>query len=120
MRPPGLGSWGTPTPPPPMRSPSHQLSPAGLGYWPPRWTCTRTRAKFSWSAHSAVPELSADAPSPLPPSPLPAPAGGWNTAVMGADAVVNLAGEPIASRWTREVRSSIKDSRVFTTHTLVS
>ena len=37
----------------------------------------------------------------------------------GADAVVHLAGEPIAQRWNRAVKQRIRDSRVQGTHHLV-
>jgi uncharacterized protein len=41
-------------------------------------------------------------------------------ALTGADAVVNLLGEPIAQRWTDEARREIRDSRVLGTRSLVS
>lgn len=41
----------------------------------------------------------------------PTTAGQWQEAVAGCDAVVNLAGEPIADRWTPEKRQAILDSR---------
>lgn len=45
----------------------------------------------------------------------------WATAVEGADAVVNLAGEPIAEqRWTPAQKQRLKDSRVETTRRLVT
>lgn len=37
----------------------------------------------------------------------------------GADAVVHLAGEPVAQRWTTEARQSIRESRVESTRNLV-
>lgn len=40
-------------------------------------------------------------------------------ALSGADAVVNLLGEPVAQRWTGEARARIRDSRVLATHQLV-
>src|SRR5437868_1186675 len=40
-------------------------------------------------------------------------------AVANADAIVHLAGEPIARRWTAEVKSKIRDSRVAGTRRLV-
>ncbi len=46
----------------------------------------------------------------------PAPA----TALEGADAVVHLAGEPIAQRWTRPVREAIRASRAVGTANLVA
>jgi uncharacterized protein (TIGR01777 family) len=42
------------------------------------------------------------------------------SSVPAVDAVVHLAGEPIAQRWTREVRQRIYDSRVDSTRKLVS
>jgi uncharacterized protein len=41
-------------------------------------------------------------------------------ALAGADAVVHLAGEPIAQRWSSRVRSAIRESRVRGTAHLVS
>jgi len=41
-------------------------------------------------------------------------------AIAGADAVVNLIGEPISQRWTPEVKRRIRDSRVQTTRNLVA
>ena len=41
-------------------------------------------------------------------------------ALDGCDAVVNLAGEPIAQRWTDEARAKIRSSRVDGTRALVS
>lgn len=41
-------------------------------------------------------------------------------ALAGADAVVNLIGEPVAQRWTDEARQRIRDSRVLTTRSLVA
>src|SRR5580704_6055318 len=40
-------------------------------------------------------------------------------ALAGADAVVHLAGEPVAQRWTKEVREKIRSSRVEGTRRLV-
>ena len=40
--------------------------------------------------------------------------------LRGADAVVNLAGEPVAQRWNGEVKRRIRDSRVNGTRNLVS
>ncbi|GFR53108.1 hypothetical protein Agub_g15817 [Astrephomene gubernaculifera] len=45
--------------------------------------------------------------------------GEWARGVEGATGVVNLAGEPIATRWTEELKRSIKSSRVGTTTALV-
>src|SRR5438874_10800151 len=41
-------------------------------------------------------------------------------ALSGCDAVVNLAGEPIAQRWTKTVRERIRASRVEGTRALVA
>lgn len=44
----------------------------------------------------------------------------WMDAIEGCDAVVNLAGEPVAGRrWTPEVKRRIHDSRVLGTRSLV-
>lgn len=41
-------------------------------------------------------------------------------ALRGVDAVINLAGEPVAQRWNAEVKRRIKDSRVVGTRNLVN
>lgn len=48
-------------------------------------------------------------------------ASGWmdTGTLLGADAVVNLAGSPISVRWTRAAREAIRSSRVGTTNLLV-
>jgi uncharacterized protein (TIGR01777 family) len=46
-------------------------------------------------------------------------AGNMAEAVDGADAVVNLAGEPISQRWTAGVKGRIRESRVGTTRGVV-
>jgi uncharacterized protein (TIGR01777 family) len=46
--------------------------------------------------------------------------GEWQNAFEGVDAVINLAGEPIAgSRWTRDYKQRISDSRVRGTREIV-
>jgi hypothetical protein len=46
--------------------------------------------------------------------------GAWTTAIEGAAAVVNLAGEPIgAGRWSAARKQRIEDSRVLATRSLV-
>ena len=46
--------------------------------------------------------------------------GPWEHAVEGADAVVNLAGEPVAdARWTPERKQVLRNSRIGTTRLLV-
>ncbi|MFN4280663.1 TIGR01777 family oxidoreductase [Thermosynechococcus sp.] len=50
----------------------------------------------------------------------PKAAGDWFTALEGADAVINLAGEPLANgRWTARRKQEIYDSRVVGTQQLV-
>jgi len=50
----------------------------------------------------------------------PGVAGEWKSAIDGADAVVHLAGEPIAEeRWTEEYKKRIQDSRVLGTRDIV-
>lgn len=47
-------------------------------------------------------------------------AGPWQQAIEGADAVVNLAGEPIAEgRWTAARKQAIRESRMNATYALV-
>ncbi len=46
--------------------------------------------------------------------------GPWAARVDGADAVINLAGEPIATRWSPAVKQRIVTSRVEATRALVS
>jgi uncharacterized protein len=41
-------------------------------------------------------------------------------AMAGADAVVNLIGEPVAERWTDEAKQRIRDSRILSTRSLVA
>lgn len=43
---------------------------------------------------------------------------GWGDAISGADGVVNLAGEPIATRWTPQMKAEIKGSRVRVTKSI--
>lgn len=47
-------------------------------------------------------------------------AGSWKNAISEADAVINLAGEPVAGkRWSVEQKAKIRDSRVRSTELLV-
>ena len=39
----------------------------------------------------------------------------WKSAIKGCTAVINMAGEPIATRWSPELKQEIKRSRVSTT-----
>jgi uncharacterized protein len=45
----------------------------------------------------------------------PAPA----EALAGRDAIVHLAGEPVAQRWTAKVKQAIRESRLLGTHNLI-
>lgn len=40
-------------------------------------------------------------------------------ALRQVDAIIHLAGEPVAQRWNREIKSRIRNSRVIGTHSLV-
>lgn len=44
---------------------------------------------------------------------------GWESAIAKSDAVVNLAGEPIATRWSPTIKQEIKASRIRTTKRIV-
>ncbi len=46
--------------------------------------------------------------------------GSWQDHVANADVIVNLAGQNIFKRWTKSYKQAIYDSRVKTTHHLVS
>lgn len=43
----------------------------------------------------------------------------WKSAMMNTKAVINMAGEPIATRWSPELKEEIKRSRVSTTRRIV-
>lgn len=46
--------------------------------------------------------------------------GEWTRVISGSDAVINLAGEPLAGvRWTENRKQQIRDSRILTTKKLV-
>ena len=48
----------------------------------------------------------------------PKQAGDWQDKIFGCDGVVNLAGEPIAERWSQQHKQEIKASRELGTKIL--
>jgi len=50
----------------------------------------------------------------------PASPGPWEEALNGSDGVINLAGEPIAKRWTERQKELIASSRIDVTRALVT
>jgi uncharacterized protein (TIGR01777 family) len=71
---------------------------------------------LSRSAERARESLGVEAVTWTDPLGEPAPA----EALRGRDAVVHLLGEPIAQRWSAEVKRAIRDSRVLGTRNLVA
>jgi uncharacterized protein len=49
----------------------------------------------------------------------PQESGSWQQKISGCDAVINLAGEPIAERWSPQQKQAIMDSRQLGTRKLV-
>lgn len=49
----------------------------------------------------------------------PQASGDWQQKISGCDAVVNLAGEPLAERWTKEKKQAIMNSRKQVTEKIV-
>lgn len=45
--------------------------------------------------------------------------GDWRNCIQGSDAVVNLAGMPISTRWSPEIKKEIKQSRIRVTSKVV-
>ena len=51
----------------------------------------------------------------------PGASGEWESAIDGADGIINLAGEPIAAkRWTPEQKTKLRSSRIDATRALVN
>lgn len=50
----------------------------------------------------------------------PGSSGAWEEAIHGSDGVINLAGEPIAKRWTERQKQKIASSRIDATRALVT
>lgn len=50
----------------------------------------------------------------------PGSSGAWEEAIHGSDGVINLAGEPIAKRWTERQKKKIASSRIDSTRALVA
>src|SRR5262245_20685824 len=84
----------------------------------------RRLLKYLLAANHSIHVLSRHAGTNLPPSVRISP---WNPmreeppeeSLSTADAVVHLAGESVAQRWTPEVKQKIRDSRVQGTRHLV-
>lgn len=66
-------------------------------------------------ARRSLEGLSINAVHAWDPTMEPVPTAAWN----GVDAVVHLAGESVAKRWTPAVKKAIRDSRVLSTRHLV-
>jgi uncharacterized protein len=71
---------------------------------------------LSRSAERASKSLGVEAVAWADPLTEPAPA----EALAGRDAIVHLAGEPIAQRWSNDAKRAIRDSRVLGTRNLVA
>lgn len=75
--------------------------------------------QLSLLARSARAPLPADGPVRLVAGDGMEP-GPWRDAVSGADAVINLAGATIFSRWTERTKRIIRESRILTTANIVA
>jgi uncharacterized protein (TIGR01777 family) len=73
-------------------------------------TAVGTRANQQLIDHQNFRYISADTTVP----------GDWQAALAGVDAVFNLAGRNIFSRWSKRYKALIYDSRILTTRNLVS
>lgn len=84
---------------------------------------SRLTAKLAAQGHKvlALTRNTASAKAKLPyPGVVVVGPNGWAEAVAGSTGVVNLAGEPIATRWTPDLKKQIMSSRVGATKALVA
>ena len=69
----------------------------------------KAKSKFSQSSQSAIEFVNYT----------PKKSGSWQEKIDGCDAVINLAGAPIAERWSPSYKQEIMDSRVVGTEMIV-
>jgi uncharacterized protein (TIGR01777 family) len=72
---------------------------------------SRDRGRLSAQLRPGLEAVSWPLPDQTPPPP---------GAIVGAEAVINLLGEPISQRWTPAVKERIRSSRIATTRNLVA